>query len=223
MHRIDSPGSVAGSFNDGNPAIGQQSTQLTADWFNDLQENVCYVIEQVGIGLSKGDEQQLYDAIVGLVAGVVGDGSGAVPTTRQVLAAGLASGGGTLANDITLTVAKASAAEIAAGTDDTKAVTPYGLAQAVDAGLTANGRYKAPGGLMAQWGSIYVGGDTSAVVSFPTVFPNACFGVITGWYDTTISSGSAMGSSGASPPSINGFTIHNDGMARTHFYIAVGK
>ena len=67
MHRVDAPGSVSGLFSDGNPAIGQQATQVRAAWLNDLQENICYFIEQAGIALEQGDETQLkaaFDAML---------------------------------------------------------------------------------------------------------------------------------------------------------------
>lgn len=54
--------------------------------------------------------------------------NGAVQPTRQVLAAGLASGGGDLSADRTITVPAAVAADIRAGTDATKAVTSAALA-----------------------------------------------------------------------------------------------
>lgn len=57
----------------------------------------------------------------------------APPTTRQILAAGLATGGGDLSSDRMITVPKASVAEAVAGTDDTKALTPLAAAGAVAA------------------------------------------------------------------------------------------
>ena len=45
-----------------------------------------------------------------------------------IIGAGLATGGGALTGNITITVPKASGAEAAAGSDDTKAVTPLALA-----------------------------------------------------------------------------------------------
>jgi hypothetical protein len=137
MYRIDSNGAVDGRFQPGNPAIGQKATQLDAAWFNSVQEEICAVIESAGIELDKPTENQLYSAIIALIAGVVGDGSGAVPTTRQVVGAGLATGGGDLAADRTITVQKASSAEVSAQTNDTKAVTPLALAGLVS--LTVSG------------------------------------------------------------------------------------
>lgn len=67
MHRVDAPGNVDGLFSDGNPAIGQQATQVRAEWLNDLQENVCTVIEEAGRALEKGNGNQLLEAIQGMV------------------------------------------------------------------------------------------------------------------------------------------------------------
>lgn len=75
MHRTDGAGNVAGMFSAGNPAVGQRATQLTADWFNDVQENLCHVIEAAGIELAKGNYTQLYDALVALSASAVPAGT----------------------------------------------------------------------------------------------------------------------------------------------------
>lgn len=59
---------------------------------------------------------------------------------RQITGAGLATGGGDLHADRVITVAKASGAEAAAGTNDAKAVTPLALATPLatrDAAITA--------------------------------------------------------------------------------------
>jgi hypothetical protein len=63
MHRTDADGNVAGAFTDGNPAIPQVATLVDAAWLNDIQENVCTVIESAGITLVKGTGTQLRDAI----------------------------------------------------------------------------------------------------------------------------------------------------------------
>lgn len=59
-----------------------------------------------------------------------GEGSGDVSSTRAINTSGLASGGGNLAADRTINVPKAAAADIRALTDDTKATTPKGFADA---------------------------------------------------------------------------------------------
>lgn len=175
MHRVDAPGHVANMYSDGNPVVGQQATQVNAPWLNDVQENICYLIEEAGITLEKGVASQLSDAIVALVAGAVGDGSGNVPTTRQINVAGLATGGGTLAADRTITVPKASAAEVTAGTDDTKAITPLALQGGIGARLLAgNGYATLLGGVIVQWGTRTIVGNGSTGITLPTTFPNQC-------------------------------------------------
>lgn len=68
MHRIDTEGSDEGQFRDGNPQIGQGGTIMSFDWFNDVQENLCGVIEGAGIELEKGDYGQLQAAITAMIA-----------------------------------------------------------------------------------------------------------------------------------------------------------
>lgn len=85
---------------------------------------------------------------------------GAVPTTRTVQGGGLVTGGGTLAANRTLTVPKASEADVAAGEDDTKAVTPLAIAAAL-AG-------KASGGATVTGDGLVIGGgplSTNPVLS----------------------------------------------------------
>lgn len=58
--------------------------------------------------------------------------TGGVTTARQVATGGLATGGGNLSADRTITVTAASAAQVAAGTSNSVAVTPQSQAQAVE-------------------------------------------------------------------------------------------
>lgn len=67
------------------------------------------------------------------VTGLQGALDGKVPATRAVNTSGLATGGGALDGDRTITVPKASQVEAQAGTDDTKAMTPLRVAQAITA------------------------------------------------------------------------------------------
>ncbi|WP_242183069.1 hypothetical protein [Sphingomonas sp. CARO-RG-8B-R24-01] len=81
-------------------------------------------------------------------------------TSWTLTAAGLATGGGTGEASRTVTVPKATAAQVAAGTDDASAVTPLALAQ---------------GRGLEQYGSL--SGPLSPGVytcTFPAPFPNAC-------------------------------------------------
>lgn len=174
MQRIAGPGHVGNLFSEGDPNIGQQATMVTAAWANAIQEEIARACELSGIPLDPNNNEQLYAAILAIAAGAAGAGGGAVPTTRLVNAAGLASGGGDLAADRTITVPKASAADVAAGTDDTKAITPLALQGGAGATLMAGVGYKTIFGLVFVWGTFSVAGNSSANVVFPTTFPTMC-------------------------------------------------
>lgn len=175
MHRVDTSGAVAGRFQEGNPAIGQQATRLGAAWLNDMQENIARVIEDAGIDLEKDNYDQLRDAIVAMIAGVVGDGDGAVPTTLTITGAGLATGGGDLTTNRVITVPKALAADVAAGTDDTKAVTSLALAGGIGGKvLAATGYITLLGGVILQWVTATANANGSTNVTLPTTFTSQC-------------------------------------------------
>ena len=64
MHRVDSPGATAlNQFTEGNPSLGIAATEVSDDWLNDVQEELCSVVEDAGITLAKGTQDQLLDAI----------------------------------------------------------------------------------------------------------------------------------------------------------------
>lgn len=68
MHRIDHATAAPGNlFTEGNPATATPATTVTDDWLNDVQENVCEVIEYAGLALVKGTATQLRDAIVNMI------------------------------------------------------------------------------------------------------------------------------------------------------------
>lgn len=80
MHRIDHATAVAelpppgasgvpGYFDAGDPQAARDATWMTPDWANDVQENICQVIEAAGIALLKGGGQQLLQAIRVLCGG----------------------------------------------------------------------------------------------------------------------------------------------------------
>ena len=63
--------------------------------------------------------------------------------------------------------------EALSGTDSDKIVTSTGLASFKQ--LASNGWQKLPGGLILQWGSGSVPGESSAYHAFPMVFPTAAY------------------------------------------------
>lgn len=174
MERIAGPGHVNNKFSEGDPNIGQQATMVTARFMNAIQEELASIVELSGGALNPESYQQVYDAIVAIAAGAAGDGSGAVPTTRQLTVSGLVSGGGDLVADRNFHVGKATPAEVAAGTRDDVAVTPYGLQGGSGGRLLAGVGYVTLFGFMFQWGTYSVGPNASTNVTFPTTFPTMC-------------------------------------------------
>lgn len=65
--------------------------------------------------------------------------AGAVQTSRQISAGGIATGGGDLSADRTITVSKATGAEICFATEDGKAVTPKAIADATSISTETDG------------------------------------------------------------------------------------
>jgi hypothetical protein len=184
MHRIDTSGNVGNRFHPGNPATGQQATLIDQDWLNAVQEEIVNVILEANIDLEKGTNDQLAAAIVALIAGVVGDGSGAVPTTRQLLVAGgLLAGGGNLAADRTITLTKATVGEVAAQVRDDVVVTPAGLAGLV--GFSTVG-----GAIIASLGNGRIvaftataGANGTTVITLPVTFSAPCRAVCSGGFN----------------------------------------
>ncbi|VWX62616.1 gp53-like domain-containing protein [Sphingorhabdus sp. 109] len=205
MFRIDSPGSVDGRFNAGNPGTGQQATQLSADWFNALQDEIVNVLEQAEIDPDKADSEQLYAAILAIATGAAGDGSGAVPTSRTISAAGLATGGGDLAVNRTITVPKASAGDVSTGTDDTKAVTALALQGGLGGQLLAGTGFKTIFGLVFQWGTATVSGDGSTNVTLPTTFSSQC--VFAGFNGGSVDTGVSHNGPYVSGKSVSALTV----------------
>lgn len=186
MHAIDTAGSVAGRFSEGNPATGQRATFVGAAWLNYVQDNLLKVLIEGSISPTKGRAADLADAIKAIIVGTVGSGGGSVPTTRTVTGGGLATGGGDLTANRVITVTKASAAEVAAGTVDDKAITPAALRDA--AAISAAG-CTLPGGLVIKRGSQSGSfSEGSQYVAFAAAFPTACDDVMLQELNPTASS-----------------------------------
>lgn len=64
----------------------------------------------------------------------------------------------------------ATSAEVIAGTDGDRAITPAGL-NSFPRSFSANGYYKFPGGLIVQWG-VFAGGYHAPTLVYPIAFPS---------------------------------------------------
>ena len=72
MKRISTATAVNNKFVDGDKSTGQKSTQLNAEWFNQVQEEICKLLEAAGItvGADDADNQlmQLFTSLFVLQA-----------------------------------------------------------------------------------------------------------------------------------------------------------
>ncbi|MEW4466303.1 hypothetical protein AB1K62_00545 [Parasphingorhabdus sp. JC815] len=98
---------------------------------------------------------------------------------RTITGSGLVTGGGDLTANRVLTVPKASPADVATGTDDTKALTALALS-GLPRNLTQNGHVTLPGtgGFMIQQGRFTASANGTTPVLFPVSFQTACFSVV---------------------------------------------
>lgn len=95
-------------------------------------------------------------------------------------------------------------------------------ADSFSSSLAATGYQRLHGGLIIQWGAVSVGANTTAAVTFPIAFPNACLRVINGLEQT----GTASTSWGWVPVAYNktatGMTVTNGNSAITVVWVAFG-
>lgn len=97
---------------------------------------------------------------------------------RTITGSGLVTGGGDLTASRVLSVAAASAGEVAAGAAADRAVTPAALSGLMRL-LAQNGYAMVPGcgGLIVQWGRFTAAANTTTTTLFPIAFPTECFSV----------------------------------------------
>jgi microcystin-dependent protein len=67
MYAIDSAGSTAGQFTDGDPGTGVPSTVVPAAWLNEVQGEILAVLAQGDVTPVKGVRTQLRDAILAMI------------------------------------------------------------------------------------------------------------------------------------------------------------
>lgn len=114
MHRIDHATAAPGDlFTEGNPATATPATTVTDDWLNDVQENICEVVEAAGITLVKGEFTQLRDAIKRMITGGDFKDSVRAATTANITLSGAQTidGVSVIAGDRVLVMSQSTGAE----------------------------------------------------------------------------------------------------------------
>lgn len=99
--------------------------------------------------------------------------AGGIPATRAVAVAGLATGGGTLAADMTITVTAATAAQAAAGTSTSVALTPGAQADSYKAVALTDAASIAWNMALKRKGKVTLGGNRA--MAQPTGFVEDSF------------------------------------------------
>jgi hypothetical protein len=69
MHRVDGPGNVAGHWVSEDPVNEIPGTEMTADWFEAVQEEIAAVVESRGKVLNKANNHQLLESIMEIASG----------------------------------------------------------------------------------------------------------------------------------------------------------
>lgn len=118
----------------------------------------------------------------------------------------------------------ATNAEVDAGSDAVRAITPAGLFSALTKSLSSNGYQRLPGGMIIQWGttgSISAGGALS--VTMPITFPNANLtGVCMAQYSSAPNSGYMVSIYGRTVSDML-FYNSNTSVALVASWIAIGN
>lgn len=116
----------------------------------------------------------------------------------------------------------ATDAEVQAGIDTSRAVTPAGLFSTLAKSHAASGYQKLPNGLIIQWGSLGVQtANATVAVTFPLTFPSRCAVFkSSGWW---ASGGSSVSPNPTSRPSTSGISvIMVNGNGISFDWIAIG-
>lgn len=161
-HRIDSAGSTADHlYTSGNPSAGIPPTVVTPEWLNDMQENVCRLIEAADLTLEKGNYEQLRLAIVKMILAGAPSAPSASETVKGIIEI-------------------ATLLEVLAGEDAVRAVTPAGLL----AFFAAKARKRLTADItiyVATTGSDATGDGLTAGTAFATA--QKAVNLIFNWYD----------------------------------------
>ena len=88
MHRIDGAGHVNNMWVSEDPATARPPTEITADWQNAVQEELVNLVLKAGLPLDKGDNTQLWQAVMLLlntaITNLVNAAPGALDTLKEL-------------------------------------------------------------------------------------------------------------------------------------------
>lgn len=90
--------------------------------------------------------------------------------------------------------------------------------------LDANGYVRFGNGFTIQWGSFFLGTDGTLDISYPVAFTTFGIPQVSIGGDRAAGAGGSdnLQISNATPPTVSGFRVVNDGLSGTHYWIAVG-
>ena len=83
--------------------------------------------------------------------------------------------------------------------------------------------FKLPNGWIFQFGSVFVGTDSTSNFTFPVSFPNECTRVLGNGASSVIAGGTSQAGITFYNEGINGASALNDGIGQTVRYMAIGK
>lgn len=186
MHRIDGAGAtVDNKFTEGDPVGGVQATVVTAEWLNDIQENLMELLTVAGIAPVKGNSSQVLSAVKGRLLNIqVITASGTVTKTpgatkwrvRQIGGGG--QGGGTQATASSQVAAGGggSSGSYADALFDVSAIATAVATIGAGGASAANGANGANGGsttlIMGSYSLTTPGGPGGSVGAAQSSLPN---------------------------------------------------
>lgn len=119
----------------------------------------------------------------------------------------------------------ATAAEVIAGTDTTRAITPSAFSTGYASSAGTNGYTTLPGGLILQWG-YYTGGSFGPTITFPIAFTTAVYSITTASEDVTFNAVIAVQIHAKTLTTFSPRQYHtNDGVpyGENFYWMAIGK
>lgn len=212
MHRIDTStaqkdkfGAGKNGFTSGNPQTGTPATEVSAEIFDAMQEEIAAVIEDPdsGASLDKSKNNQLVTALKAIIRSI---GMTASETVRGVLKV-------------------ATQPQTNAGTADDVAVTPKKLRGGVtfsDAGFLRLPAWM--GGYVLQWGFVSVSANTG-VITYPVALTNSPYFMgASNVYGSAISAVVTFGYNVSSPTSVTWYSTQSFSAGGTGFgWFLIGK